>query len=79
MDNLIEPGFFANGLKNGGPANNYEVTAVLLRVGANFPDGFVSPARCSSPSGSVADEPPSSIDLVSAGAVPARHSRCSLF
>jgi hypothetical protein len=44
MDNLIEPGFFASGLKNGGTANNFEVTAVLFRAGANFADGFVSPS-----------------------------------
>jgi hypothetical protein len=44
VDFLIEPGFFASALKNGGPANNYEVTAVLFRAGANFPEGFVSPS-----------------------------------
>lgn len=35
-DILLEPNFFATGLKTGAPKNNYEVSAVLFKAGGQF-------------------------------------------
>ncbi len=36
MDYLVEPNFFATGLKSGGPQNNNEVSALWFKAGAKF-------------------------------------------
>lgn len=36
LDNLVEPNFFATGLKSGGPQNNRLVTGLWFRAGARF-------------------------------------------
>lgn len=37
MDWVVEPGFFARGLKTGGPANGYRVSALWCQVARKFP------------------------------------------
>lgn len=41
MDFIIEPRFFATGLRSGGPQNNYRVDGVLVKAGGNFADGYM--------------------------------------
>jgi len=36
MDVIVEPRFFASELKTGGPANNYEVSAIWFKTSGNF-------------------------------------------
>ena len=36
MDYLVEPRFFASGLRSGGPANGNRVTAVWFKAGTQF-------------------------------------------
>jgi NAD(P)-dependent dehydrogenase (short-subunit alcohol dehydrogenase family) len=36
MDTLVEPNFFSQHLKTGGPDNNHEVTALWFKAGGNF-------------------------------------------
>jgi TraM recognition site of TraD and TraG len=40
MDNLIEPNYFATGLRSGGPANRGLVDAIWFRAGGNYRGGI---------------------------------------
>jgi len=42
LDNIFEPGFFGRGLKTGGPANHYRVSAVWMQAGRNFVHGGIA-------------------------------------
>ena len=50
MDAIIEPNEFSR-LKTGGPANDNKVSAIWVKSGASFVDGFTPPTPFVSSSG----------------------------